>query len=115
MSVFLLISFLISSILWAVSSLFSIDEESTSANYSFECGMDCISPNRIPFCMHFFVISVLFLVFDIELLVSLPLSWISSNWIHWILTVSVFMFILFVGLIVEIYFGSLDWDTKIFK
>nr|QIK02015.1 NADH dehydrogenase subunit 3 [Columbicola macrourae] len=111
--VWLLASFFVSFFLWLLASFFSMDEESISANYSFECGFDCMSTNRGPFCIHFFLVAVLFLVFDVELMVSIPQSWMHLNWVVWVLIIWSFLVILGVGLALEIFLGSLDWDLSI--
>jgi len=59
----------------------------------FECGFD---PNqtRLHFCIKFFLICILFLIFDVEVTLILPLP-------HGPLYVTAFLFILLWGLIYE--------------
>lgn len=42
-------------------------------NSPFECGFDIRDTRRQPFSVHFFFICVVFLIFDVELLILLPL------------------------------------------
>ena len=42
----------------------------------FECGYDNDRDSRIPFSLHFFMIILLFIVFDIEILIIFPSSYI---------------------------------------
>lgn len=46
-------------------------------NRIFECGYDCNIDSRIPFSLRFFLVIILFVVFDIEILVILPISILS--------------------------------------
>nr|UPL65643.1 NADH dehydrogenase subunit 3 [Hydarella orientalis] len=77
----------------------------------FECGFDPKSSARTPFSLQFFLIAILFLIFDIEIAIILPSIIIlnSSNITSWILTMSVFIIILVLGLYYEWKNGMLEW------
>nr|QIZ12605.1 NADH dehydrogenase subunit 3 [Hemiarthrum setulosum] len=80
----------------------------------FECGFDPKSSARIPFSMRFFLITVIFLVFDIEIVLLLPYLFSSG------LNISLFsllsgigvVLILAVGTFHEWSEGSLEWFIK---
>lgn len=40
---------------------------------SFECGFDNISLLRLPFSIHFFLIRIIFLIFDVEISLIFPI------------------------------------------
>lgn len=48
------------------------DKEKTS---SFECGFDPTGNTRMQFCMKFFLVGVIFLIFDVEVGLILPLPY----------------------------------------
>nr|AFQ62202.1 NADH dehydrogenase subunit 3 [Xyletinus sp. XYL01] len=79
----------------------------------FECGFDPKSSPRIPFSLHFFLIAIIFLVFDIEIALLLPLiltmkiSIISS----YLFIFSFFIIILLVGVYHEWNQGMLNWTS----
>nr|AHJ39839.1 NADH dehydrogenase subunit 3 [Haematopinus asini]AHY04288.1 NADH dehydrogenase subunit 3 [Haematopinus asini] len=85
-------------------------ESEFDTNDPFECGFVEMCDMHMPFCIHFFVVGLLFLVFDMELVVSLPLIMMNINTIAWIVIWLLYSLILFVGIIMEIMWGSLDWD-----
>nr|YP_003875570.1 NADH dehydrogenase subunit 3 [Physemacris variolosa]ADD97028.1 NADH dehydrogenase subunit 3 [Physemacris variolosa] len=77
----------------------------------FECGFDPKSPSRMPFSLQFFMIAVVFLVFDVEIAMILPTLIImkSSNLTIWLMSSSIFIFILLSGLYHEWNQGALKW------
>lgn len=77
----------------------------------FECGFDPLAGARLPFSMRFFLLAVLFLIFDVEivLLMPLPLVFRLRGWERVILMGYIFIFVLLVGLFHEWREGSLNW------
>nr|AWV84452.1 NADH dehydrogenase subunit 3 [Tettigotoma maculata] len=95
-------------LLYMISMKFFFDRESMSP---FECGFDPISSPRIPFSSHFFLIAVIFLIFDVELVVIMPLilCMMMNNMIQMYIIIIVFMMILIIGLFHEWNNKMLDW------
>jgi len=77
----------------------------------FECGFDPFSKPRIAFSIHFFYITLIFLIFDIEITLVLPTPIINKEIkiIKWILTSLMLFCILIIGLIIEWKEGSINW------
>nr|AGO28136.1 NADH dehydrogenase subunit 3 [Sphedanolestes impressicollis] len=77
----------------------------------FECGFDPKSSSRMPFSIQFFLLAVLFLIFDIEIVIILPMIIVMKKSIMtlWFLTVSAFIIILLFGLYHEWKNGVLEW------
>ncbi|KAG5321328.1 NU3M oxidoreductase, partial [Acromyrmex heyeri] len=68
----------------------------------FECGFNPLSNARLPFSIQFFIISLIFLIFDIEIALLLPLIYLSINFNPFIILYSfLFLFILNIGLYTE--------------
>nr|YP_010350263.1 NADH dehydrogenase subunit 3 [Endoxyla cinereus]UOK09643.1 NADH dehydrogenase subunit 3 [Endoxyla cinereus] len=77
----------------------------------FECGFDPKSSARIPFSLHFFLITVIFLIFDVEIALIFPIIPLfkSVNFIIWS-KISIFFFlILLIGLYHEWNQNMLNW------
>ena len=76
----------------------------------FECGFNPKSSPRIPFSLRFFLVALVFLVFDVELVLIFPLvkrlriGGFSSWGLMW-----VFLILLILALIYEINQGRLNW------
>nr|ALO71239.1 NADH deshydrogenase subunit 3 [Tychobythinus sp. 1 EF-2015] len=77
----------------------------------FECGFDPKSSSRMPFSLHFFLIAIIFLIFDIEISLLIPLIYImkSINFTNFMMISFFFFFLLLLGLYYEWYQGALNW------
>nr|YP_010478352.1 NADH dehydrogenase subunit 3 [Nesophrosyne sp. 242 GMB-2012]UVI59796.1 NADH dehydrogenase subunit 3 [Nesophrosyne sp. 242 GMB-2012] len=108
----LLLIMLMMLILMSITSIISkksiIDNQKATP---FECGFNPVSYTRLPFSMHFFLIAVLFLVFDIEIIMVLPMILTVKTALMktWILTTSLFIMILLLGLFHEWNNGMIKW------
>nr|YP_010557033.1 NADH dehydrogenase subunit 3 [Ogcogaster segmentator]UYS92704.1 NADH dehydrogenase subunit 3 [Ogcogaster segmentator] len=80
-------------------------------NSPFECGFDPKCSARMPFSLHFFLIAIIFLIFDVEIALLLPVIVILkfSNLMAWMLTSIFFLLILLIGLFHEWNQGALEW------
>nr|YP_010265815.1 NADH dehydrogenase subunit 3 [Folsomia candida]UHY94345.1 NADH dehydrogenase subunit 3 [Folsomia candida] len=78
---------------------------------AFECGFDPKSSSRLPFSLRFYLIAVVFLIFDVEitLIIPLPVILTSMNWAHTLTLLTFFILILLMGLLHEWNQGALDW------
>ncbi len=78
---------------------------------SFECGYDTIRKIRSPFSTKFFVLIVLFVVFDIELALFFPLAYSLQIYVDLksIMILIVILLILITGIFLEWHNGALDW------
>nr|WCQ78422.1 NADH dehydrogenase subunit 3 [Agrypninae sp. GTI-132] len=104
--------FIISTVMIMLASLISkktfTDREKSSP---FECGFDPKSSARIPFSLQFFLIAVIFLIFDVEITLLLPLvvTMKTTNMMSFLSITSVFILILLGGLYHEWKQGALNW------
>lgn len=107
-----LISFLLRFIFWLLRFFFGKRIFlSYEKNSPFECGFDPNLSARLPFSMRFFLLAVLFLIFDVEivLLMPLPLVFIFSLWESSLVLSIRFVLVLLFGLMHEWKEGSLNW------
>nr|ADO60478.1 NADH dehydrogenase subunit 3 [Peploptera acromialis] len=93
-----------------VSKKSFMDREKSSP---FECGFDPKTTARMPFSLQFFLIAVIFIIFDVEIALIIPIikSLTSSNTIILTSVVSFFVVILILGLIHEWKQGALSWKN----
>nr|YP_010000359.1 NADH dehydrogenase subunit 3 [Bombycilla garrulus]QOD96232.1 NADH dehydrogenase subunit 3 [Bombycilla garrulus] len=77
----------------------------------YECGFDPLGSARLPFSIRFFLVAILFLLFDLEIALLLPLPWATQlnspdTTMMW---ASVLILLLTLGLIHEWIQGGLEW------
>nr|ADV16616.1 NADH dehydrogenase subunit 3 [Colossendeis megalonyx] len=81
-------------------------------NSPIECGMNPINLMRIPFSMQFFLLAIIFIIFDIEIAILMPIPiMLFYNITLALLTMLVFLVILTLGLFYEWYNNALNWAT----
>nr|ARH53746.1 NADH dehydrogenase subunit 3 [Calomicrus pinicola] len=79
----------------------------------FECGFDPKTSARLPFSLHFFLIGIIFLIFDVEITLLLPLilTLKISNLTNYSMILSFFIVILLMGVYHEWNQGALNWSN----
>ena len=84
------------------------DPEKLSA---YECGFEAFSDSRIEFDVRFYLVAILFVIFDLEIAFLFPWS-ISLGGIGLLgfYSMMLFLFILTVGFIYEWKKGALEWE-----
>lgn len=63
---------------------------------SYECGFEPMGPTRVPFSLRFFLVAVIFLVFDLEVVLLFPCVLLSGN--VWLLSLILWLFLFLIGL-----------------
>ena len=84
------------------------DPEKLSA---YECGFEPFNDSRMEFDVRFYLVAILFIIFDLEIAFLFPWA-ISLGTIgfYGYLSMLVFLFILTIGFIYEWKKGALDWE-----
>nr|YP_010491888.1 NADH dehydrogenase subunit 3 [Blenina donans]UWM92674.1 NADH dehydrogenase subunit 3 [Blenina donans] len=109
-----LIIMLISNIMMFISIILSKKTYSDREKCSpFECGFDPKSSARIPFSLHFFLITVIFLIFDVEIALIFPIIPLfkMTNFMTWTMISFFFILILLIGLYHEWNQNMLNWTN----
>ncbi len=77
----------------------------------YECGFDAFSDARMPFDVRFYLVAILFIVFDLETAFLFPWALVLRQ-IGWVGFGAMMMFlgILVVGFIYEWKKGALEWE-----
>jgi NADH:ubiquinone oxidoreductase subunit 3 (subunit A) len=106
-----LLSILISFLLYGIILLITYKEYDVEKISAYECGFHPFEDTREKFNIRFYLVSILFIIFDLEITFLFPWSvnLININILgFWIMCL--FLLILTIGFIYEWMKGALDWE-----
>ena len=84
------------------------DSEKLSA---YECGFEAFSDSRMEFDVRFYLVAILFIIFDLEIAFLFPWAISLGNiGILGFSSMMIFLFILTIGFIYEWKKGALEWE-----
>ncbi len=109
--IFLIITFILAVLIFFLSYIIvfqNSDQEKVSA---YECGFNPFEDARITFDIRFYLVAILFLIFDLEISFLFPWSIVLKQISFFgFSTMIVFLIILTIGFIYEWYKGALEWE-----
>lgn len=87
-------------VIFLASSLSKKSIYDREKNSPFECGFEPFNSSRLPFSIRFFLIAIIFLIFDVEIALMFPIINIIkiNNLYTWCITAVFFIAILLGGL-----------------
>lgn len=107
----ILFNFFLACIILSLSYLLSNQANDLDKTSSYECGFDPFNDAREPFDVKFYLVSILFIIFDLEILFLFP--WVISYIYLPSISYFFFCFFLFVvsfGFFFEWKKNALNWD-----
>ena len=109
--IFILFAIILSAVIPAASYVLGIKKADGQKLSVFECGFDPFGDSRQKFEVRFFLVAILFIIFDLEISFLFPWSVVLdqlSTFGYW--TMYIFLFILTIGLVYEWNKGGLEWE-----
>jgi len=107
---YLFVIFFFVLLLFSFSIFFVYQEPSIDKNSSYECGFNAFMDARSQFDVRFYIVGLLFLIFDLELVFLFP--WVLVFW-HLtsmgFISMIIFLLLLVLGFLYEINEGCLIW------
>ena len=109
--IFLFIALTLSIGFIAINFIFSPNNPDPEKLSAYECGFEPFSDSRIQFDVRFYLVAILFIIFDLEIAFLFPWAISLSNignlgfW-----SMMIFLVILAVGFIYEWKKGALEWE-----
>ena len=108
---FLIIALILSFGFIIINFLFSPKKPDPEKLSAYECGFEPFNDSRMEFDIRFYLVAILFIIFDLEIAFLFPWA-ISLGKIGLLgfFSMMIFLVILTVGFIYEWKKGALDWD-----
>lgn len=106
-----IITILIASLLIIIVIILNLNKNKNynSTNINFECGFNEKTTIKIPFSINFFILTILFLIFDLEISLIAPLIIINNLSKISIIFIIVFIILILDILINEWIIGIIEW------
>jgi NADH-quinone oxidoreductase subunit A len=109
--IFLFLALILSFAFIVLNFLFSPKNPDPEKLSAYECGFEAFGDSRMEFDVRFYLVAILFIIFDLEIAFLFPwaisLGEIGSLGFWSMMT---FLFVLTVGFVYEWKKGALDWD-----
>ena len=109
--IFLVISTALSSIIFGLSYVVASQKPDYEKLSAYECGFEAFDDTRSKFDVRFYLVSILFIIFDLEIAFLFPWAVSLKNiGALGFYSMMFFLFILTIGFIYEWKNGALDWE-----
>jgi len=109
--IFLSVALVLGLLMLSIGFLFGKGTKSKAKLSPYECGFDPFEDARIPFDVRYYLVAILFIIFDLEIAFLFPWA-VSLNkiGIAGIIAMGIFLLVLVIGFIYEWSKGALEWD-----
>ena len=96
---------------WIASTFLGVNRPDPDKLSPYECGFEAFEDARMKFDVRYYLIAILFILFDLEIAFLFPWAIVLSE-LGWfgVISMSVFLFILVVGFVYEWMKGALEWE-----
>ena len=113
MTFFIIFVCILGALFLIINLIFAPYNPYAEKNWAFECGFHSYLQTRLPFNISFFIYGLLFLLFDLEILLIYPYV-VSSyvNGIYGLIVMLIFSIMLTLGFMFEIGKGALQISNK---
>ncbi|MAW48583.1 MAG: NADH-quinone oxidoreductase subunit A [Gammaproteobacteria bacterium] len=108
---FILVSIIIGALPIIVSRFINRGEKIAAKNSAYECGFENFGDARMKFDIRFYLVAILFIIFDLEIAFLFPWAVaLDGLGTSGLIAMSIFLLVLIIGFIYEWKKGALNWD-----
>ncbi|WP_318641459.1 NADH-quinone oxidoreductase subunit A [Flavobacterium ardleyense] len=109
MQFLLAVGFVVTTII--ISGLLGPSRKSRNKDRNFECGIESVGNARVPFSVKYFLVAILFVLFDIEVIFLYPWAVnFREMGMEGLIKMSVFMVLLLIGFFYILKKKALEWE-----
>jgi NADH-quinone oxidoreductase subunit A len=110
-AVFLIVATAIGVVLLTVGSILGPRTGGADKSAPYECGFEAFEDARMKFDVRYYLIAILFIVFDLEIAYLFPWAVVLEDLgVVGLVSMTVFLLVLVVGFVYEWKKGALEWD-----
>ena len=108
---FLVIALILSAGFILINFLLSPNNPDPEKLSAYECGFEPFNDSRMEFDVRFYLVAILFIIFDLEIALLFPWAIsLGAIGVFGFVSMMIFLFILTIGFIYEWKKGALDWE-----
>jgi NADH-quinone oxidoreductase subunit A len=109
--IFMIIGGLLGIVALVIGRLLSPKRPDSSKNSPYECGFPAFDDARLPFDVRFYLVAILFIIFDLETAFLVPWAVVFRQ-LGWfgMVGMAIFLGLLVIGFIYEWKKGALEWE-----
>ncbi|MGV8995228.1 MAG: NADH-quinone oxidoreductase subunit A [Flavobacterium sp.] len=109
MQFLLAVGFVVTTII--ISGFLGPSRKSRNKDRNFECGIESVGNARVPFSVKYFLVAILFVLFDIEVIFLYPWAVnFREMGMEGLIKMSVFMVLLLIGFFYILKKKALEWE-----
>ena len=109
MQLILAVGFVVATIIG--SSFLGPKRHSKNKDKNFECGIESVGNARMPFSVKYFLVAILFVLFDVEVIFMYPWAVnFREMGVEGMVKMGIFMFLLLVGFFYVLKKKGLEWE-----
>lgn len=119
--VFVIVGIVFAAMVLAVSRLVHPEVGEEDKLTTYECGERPVGTSWINFNIRFYIVALVFLIFDVEIVLIYPVAAVFRDWIHTgkgllaFVEIMIFVVILLVGLAYVWAKGDLEWVKQVIR
>ena len=110
-AIFIIIAGVLGLLMLGLGFLFGKGAKTKAKLSPYECGFEEFEDARIPFDVRYYLVAILFIIFDLEIAFLFPWAIALDEIGHvGLISMIIFLFVLVIGFVYEWNKGALDWD-----